>query len=227
MYDYYQGQRVSCVHMKILWEPFSFHQLSIPFVCPSTTRPKSHRYVIAIALFALLFAQCFSNELTTDNKDDSDSVDATHKKWLNDDNTETAPAAFDDAKVAISKRQSPTKIFNSSSSGRTTRSFGSTDISTPHGYQNLALFTLNGGTGRRTTFSPLSLTNFETMHDKQSPQSPSRPPPPPPSNNVLILIQTKKTIQLNTVRDQFQQFTDMFGVQLRNISIDFDVIDGK
>lgn len=44
---------------------------------------------------------------------------------------------------------------------------------------------------------------------------------------MLILIQTKETIELNIVRDQFQQFTDMFGVQLRNISIDFDAIDGK
>lgn len=57
------------------------------------------------------------------------------------------------------------------------------------------------------------------MHGKQQHHT--------PTNSVLILIQTKETIQLNIVRDQFQQFTDMFGVQLRNISIDFDAIDGK
>lgn len=48
-----------------------------------------------------------------------------------------------------------------------------------------------------------------------------------PVSHVLILIQTKKNIELNLVRDQFHQFTDMVGVKLENITIDFDVIDGK
>lgn len=197
--------------MKILWEPFLFHQLSIPFTGPRRSHPNTCRYVISIALFALLFAQCFSHDSTADKLDDS--VDASQKKWLND-NIDTAPEAFD-AKVAISKRQSPTKISNSSSMSRSTRS-GSTDTSTPnHRYE----IPHTSKAASQTTFSPFFTTNFQIMHGKQQHHT--------PTNSVLILIQTKETIQLNIVRDQFQQFTDMFGVQLRNISIDFDAIDGK
>lgn len=213
--------------MKILWEPFSFHQLSIPFARPSRTRPKTHRYVIAIALFALLFAQCFSHDSTTDKLDDS--AGASQKKWLNDSidrAIDRAPEAFD-AKVAISKRQSPTKTSNSSSMSRTTRSYGLTDdVSTsPLHSGHSALFMSDAAAAAaaagRTTFSPFFTGQSETQTQKHRHQYTT------PANSVLILIQTKETIELNIVRDQFQQFTDMFGVQLRNISIDFDAIDGK
>lgn len=46
-------------------------------------------------------------------------------------------------------------------------------------------------------------------------------------NNVLVLIQSTKHIKLKLVRDQFQQFLDSFSVKLQNITIDFDIIDGK
>lgn len=206
------GVNCSCIHMKILWEPFSF--LSTPFVC-LTTRSKSHRYVIAIAVFALLFAQCLCHDLTTDKP--NDNVNATQKKWLNDNEHAVVPVAID-ARVAISKRQSPTKISNSSSSSRmSSRSYGSTDIPTfsRNYYEKSTLSTLYGG--GLTTISPTSTKLVITQRKHHT----------NPPNNVLILIQTKKNIELNLVRDQFQQFTDMFGVKLQNITIDFDAVDGK
>lgn len=56
--------------------------------------------------------------------------------------------------------------------------------------------------------------------------------PPSPSSSssshdALVLIQSTKHIKLKHVRDQFQQFIDMFGVKLYNVTIDFDIIDGK
>lgn len=204
-------QRVSCVHMKILCESFSF--LSTPFV-RLNSRPKLHRYVIAIAVFYLLFSQCISHDSNTDKQ--NDNVVATHKKWLNDSNVLVAS----DARVVISKRQSPTKISNSSSHRMATRSYASTDIpsflssslsSTTHHEKSLS-FAFS-----QTTFAPF---NRSASHRKQQTTADS-------TNNALILIQTKKNNQLNHVRDQFQQFTDMFGVKLANITIDFDAIDGK
>lgn len=207
--------------MKILWEPFSF--LSTPFVRLST-RPKPHRYVIAIAVFTLLFAQCISHNLNIDKQDDN--VDATHKKWLNDNHAHNVAARMaSDAKVAISKRQSPTKISNSSSSSRmSTRSNRSTDAPT-------LLFT-HGGTSSRssshsTDFPPFTTEKLVTTTRKTTTKERRQQPSSIPTNNVLILIQTHKNIELNLVRDQFQQFTDMFGVKLANITIDFDAIDGK
>lgn len=47
------------------------------------------------------------------------------------------------------------------------------------------------------------------------------------STVALVLIQSTKHIKLKLVRDQFQQFIDMFSVKLQNITIDFDIIDGK
>lgn len=199
--------------MKILWEPFSF--LSTPFV-RHTTHSKPHRYVIAIAVFALLFAQCLCHNLTTDKP--NDNVNATQKKWLND-NRHAVPGAIE-ARVAISKRQSPTKISNSSSSSRmSSRSYGPTDIPTSRNYYEKSTLSILHGGGSFPTIPPPTSTKLVTTQRKQRIN--------PPADNVLIVIQTKKNIELNLVRDQFQQFTDMFGVKLQNITIDFDAVDGK
>lgn len=48
-----------------------------------------------------------------------------------------------------------------------------------------------------------------------------------PSHTALILIQSAKHAELKAIRDQYRQFADTFGVQLRNITMDFDSIDGK
>lgn len=48
-----------------------------------------------------------------------------------------------------------------------------------------------------------------------------------PSHTALILIQSAKHAELTAIRDQYRQFADTFGVQLRNITMDFDSIDGK
>lgn len=206
--------------MKILWEPFSF--VSTPFV-RLCTRPKPHRYVIAIAVFILfsLFAQCISHDSTAD-KQENNAI-PTLKRWLNDSNAPTAS----DARVAISKpkRQSPTKVSNSSSSSRmSARSYGSTDVPTPRGHQAKSIpFPSDGSNTPTTSPSSSSHTKFATTNGKQQ----SSGKEASSTNNVLILIQTKENIELNSVRDQFQQFTDMFGVTLANITIDFDAIDGK
>lgn len=214
------GKQLAKLHMKILWEPFSSHFLSTPFVRLST-RPQFYRYVIASVVFTLLFAQCFSHDLTTDKPDDN--VNATQTKWLND-NRSYALAEASDARVVISKRQSPTKISSSLPSNQvSTRSDGTTASvsmsATPRTITNYleksTLYTSHGDS--LTTFSPSSmkLATANGIHH------------PIPVNNVLILIQTQKNIQLNLVRDQFHQFTDKFGVKLQNITIDFDAIDGK
>lgn len=217
MYGYCYSERVSCVHMTILWEAFSF--LSTPFV--RLTRPKPHRYVIAIAVFILLFAQCMSHESTTDKQ--SDNVVPIHKEQqLNRSNV---PKASPDAWVAISKRQSPTKVSNSSAPSQMSKNYGSTGVPTSHGHQGKSIpFRSNGSSSSiLTTFPSSSSTKFATTNRKQQPSTDETSS----TNNVLILIQTKKNIQLHSVRDQFQQFTDMFGITLANITIDFDAIDGK
>lgn len=246
--------------MKILWEPFSF--LSILFVRlnNSTTRPTTHcrrrhhlcrrrHYVNAFTVFALLFAQqCFTHDLTTDKLDDNHvnvtapTAAAAQAKWLNDNRSHGIPAALD-AKALIFKRQSPTKLSNSSSSAASRMSTR-----------------INNGTTTMASVPPLSSTSrfdYQHHHHQQNrPNSTSRgehsrvasfpspqPTPQPlslsshlshmnsvtntPVSHVLIVIQTKKNIELNLVRDQFHQFTDMVGVKLENITIDFDVIDGK
>lgn len=204
--------------MTILWEVFSF--LSAPFV--RLTHPKPHRYVIAIAVFILLFAQCICHESITDKLDNN--VVPTHKERLNHSNV---PKASPDAWVAISKRQSPTKVSNSSASSQmSAKSHGSTGVPTLHGHQEKSIpFGLNGSGNILTTFPKSSNAKFATTNTKQQPSTNEASS----TNNVLILIQTKKNIQLNSVRDQFQQFTDMFGITLAlaNITIDFDAIDGK
>lgn len=214
--------------MKILWEPFLF--VSTPFVRLST-RPKPHRYVIAIAVFILLFAQCISHNPTIDKQDDN--VDATHKKWLNDKHAyNVAASKTSDDRVAISKRKSPTKISNSSTSSRTSaRSYRSTDAPTrlftqdgTNGYSSSNHSTIfpSFSTEKLATMTTTTRTTRTTTKERRRQKS-----SPAPTNNVLILIQTHKNIELNLVRDQFQQFTDMFGVKLANITIDFDAIDGK
>lgn len=232
--------------MKILWEPFSF--LSILFVrLNNSTRPPTHRrhYVNAFAvLFALLFAeQCIAHDLTTDKLDDI--VNVTQTEWMNDNRSyAVSPAAFD-AKAQIFKRQSPTKLSNSSSSsprmsiqskyGITPTASVSLSTKSHHGqhqqHHSRPTFEFHGE-NRRFFPSPKPATSHPLS---SSASSSSRPTHPSHMNsvattsagNVLILIQTKKNIELNRVRDQFQQFTDMVGVKLENITIDFDVIDGK
>lgn len=227
--------------MTILWEPFSF--LSTPFVRLST-RPKFHRYVIAIVVFTLLFVQCISHNSTVDKPTDNNvvndnDVDATQKKWLNDNHAYRAAASpsASDARVAISKRQSPTKISNSTSIGRmSSRSHRSTDTPTrlfTHDGTSSSRSSRSSSNSHQTTFPPFATTKLaattttttKRRATKERRQQPSSSPAP--TNTVLILIQTHKNIELNLVRDQFHQFSDMFGVQLANITIDFDAIDGK
>lgn len=264
--------------MKILWEPFSF--LSILFVrLNNSTRPtthcrrRRHHYVNASTVFALLFAQqCFTHDLATDKLDDNNvnvTAAATQAKWLNDNRSYGIPAALD-AKALIFKRQSPTKLSNSSSSsasalrmstrvnyGTTTMAsvpLSSTSRSDYHHHQqqpNTPTSTSRGERSRVASSSsppppspsppqqhqptprPLSLSSKKQQQQWQQQRQPSHlshmnlVTTNAPVSHVLILIQTKKNIELNLVRDQFHQFTDMVGVKLENITIDFDVIDGK
>lgn len=203
--------------MTILWELFSF--LSTPFV-RLITRPQIHRYVIASVVFALLFTQCFSHNFTTDKPDDN--VNATQTKWLNDNRSYAIPSTLD-ARVVISKRQSPTKISSSLPSNQvstwsygTAASISASTVRTTNYNENSHLYTHHRDS--LTTFSPQFLTKLAPSNGAHHPN---------PANNVLILFQTKKNIELNRVRDQFHQFTDIFGVKLQNITIDFDAIDGK
>lgn len=234
--------------MKILWEPFSF--LSILFVrLNNSTRSPTHhrRNVNAFAVFALLFAQqCFTHDLTTDKLED-DNVNVTQAKWMNDNRSYAIPAALD-AKALIFKRQSPTKLSNSSSSASSSsrmsaqRNYGTTTTTTTtasvplstsrsnyHHQQNRPTATFHGEHSRVASFSipPQSTPQPLSLSSQPSHASHMNSVTSTPASNVLILIQTKKNIELNLVRDQFQQFTDMVGVKLENITIDFDVIDGK
>lgn len=249
--------------MKILWEPFSF--LSILFVrLNNSTRPTTHcrhyhqrrrrHYVNAFTVFTLLFAQqCFTHDLTTDKLDDNHvnvtttaTAAAAQAKWLNDNRSYGIPAALD-AKVLIFKRQSPTKLSNSSSSSASRMStrinYGTTTMASVqplsstsrsdnhhhHQHQNRPTSTSRGEHSRVASFSspqptpqrPLSLSSQPSHRSHMNLVTNT------PVSHVLILIQTKKNIELNLVRDQFHQFTDMVGVKLENITIDFDVIDGK
>lgn len=162
-----------------------------------------------------------SHESTTDKQ--TDNVVPIHKEQqLNRSNV---PKASPDAWVAISKRQSPTKVSNSSAPSQMSKNYGSTGVPTSHGHQGKSIpFRSNGSSSSiLTTFPSSSSTKFATTNRKQQPSTDETSS----TNNVLILIQTKKNIQLHSVRDQFQQFTDMFGITLANITIDFDAIDGK
>lgn len=261
--------------MKILWEPFSF--LSILFVrLNNSTRPitthcrhqHQHRrrrhYVNAFTVFALLFAQqCFTHDLATDKLDDNNvnvtaattAAAAAQAKWSNDNRSYGIPAALD-AKALIFKRQSPTKLSNSSSAsalrmstrvnyGTTTMAsvpLSSTSRSDYHHQQpNRPTSTSRGEHSRVASSSspppspqyqptprPLSLSSKQQQQQQPSHLSHMNlVTTNAPVSHVLILIQTKKNIELNLVRDQFHQFTDMVGVKLENITIDFDVIDGK
>lgn len=266
--------------MKISWEPFSF--LSILFVRlnnSTTTRPTTHcrrhhhhrrHYVNVFTAFALLFAQqCFTHDLATDKLDDNNvnvtaTATAAQAKWLNDNRSYGIPAALD-AKAPIFKRQSPTKLSNSSSSsapasrmstrinhGTTTMasvplsSTSRSDYHHHHQQANRPTATSRGEHSRVASFSsppplpplqhqptpqPLSLSSKQQQqHQERQPSHLSHMnlvTTNAPVSHVLILIQTKKNIELNLVRDQFHQFTDMVGVKLENITIDFDVIDGK
>lgn len=70
--------------------------------------------------------------------------------------------------------------------------------------------------------------NLKTARKKATtPQQSYRNDSRSSNNDVLVLIQSTKHIKLKLVRDQFQQFADTFGVKLQNITIDFDIIDGK
>lgn len=234
--------------MTILWESFSF--LSTPFVRLST-RPKFHRYVIAITVFTLFFVQCISHNSTVDKPNDNNVVNdndvvATHKKWLNENHANRVAASpmASDARVAISKRQSPTKISNSSSISRmSSRSHRSTDTPTrlfthneASSHSSSSNSSRSSSSSHQTTTSPpfattkiaaTTTTTTKRRATKERRQQPSSSSSPAPTNTVLILIQTHKNIELNRVRDQFHQFSDVFGVQLANITIDFDAIDGK
>lgn len=199
--------------MKILWEIISF--LLTPFVRHST-RPQIYRNVIVFTIFALLFAQCFSHDLTTDKP----VINETQTKWLNDNRSYTYPVALD-ARVVITKRQSPTKLSNSLPLNQNvTKHFvtmANISMSTERTnyHDKISQDTLHGDSV--TTFSPIS-TKLAAGHGIHHSN---------PINNVLILIQTKKNIELNLVRDQFHQFIDTFGIKLPNLAIDFDAIDGK
>lgn len=203
--------------MNILWETLSF--LFIPFVRLSI-RPKIHRYVIAIAVSTLLFAHCIAHHSTTDKL--NDNVDASHKKWLNKNNGYVASASVTDAKVVIAKRQTPTKISNSSSSIRMNSgiSYHSTNAPTQQYHDSTPLSTTFNENGIASTFTATRLTTISTTTTTKSSTA--------DINNVLILIETQhKNIQQNLVRVQFQQFTNKSGAKLANIKIDFDIIDGK
>lgn len=49
------------------------------------------------------------------------------------------------------------------------------------------------------------------------------------SHTVMVFIQSiqHNSYKLKVIRDQYQQFVDTYGVQLQNITIHFDFIDGK
>ncbi|XP_031621510.1 uncharacterized protein LOC116339642 [Contarinia nasturtii] len=206
--------------MKILWESFSF--LSTPFVRLSTRPKKNYHYVISIVAFILLFTpHCIAQDSTTIDKVNDTIVNATHPKWSIVKNADDSGSQSSDARVAISKRQSPTKISNSLSSNRMFSSnyHRATDAPTHDHHEKSHLFTRDASTSSKTNFPPSTPVKLVTMPGIEQPSSAS-------INNVLILIQTHKNIELNLVRDQFHQFTDMFGVKLANITIDFDTIDG-
>lgn len=206
--------------MKILWESFLF--LSTPFVHLSI-RAKRHRYAITFAVFILLFAQCISHDsIEIDEQQQNGIVNVTHnKKWINENTNAYAAASMASAvRVAISKRHSPTKISNSSSSNRMFSSrYRSIDAPTHSSYREKThLFAHN----KSSTSPPFNAVKLTTMSGEEQ-----QPSSAPLITNALILIQTRNNIELNLVRDQFHQFSDMFGVKLANITIDFDTIDGK
>lgn len=217
--------------MKILWESISF--LSTPFVRLSTRPKQNYHYVIAIAAIILFFVpHCITqNSTNTIDKLNDSYVDATHKKWMNVNNADDSITQSSDARVAISKRQSPTKISNSTSSSRIFSSSNyhrAIGAAPTHGYHEKShLFTRDtsyrnsNSSSSKTTLPPSTPVKLVTMQGIEQQSSSAS------INNVLILIQTHKNIELNLVRDQFHQFSDMFGVKLANITIDFDTIDGK
>lgn len=72
-----------------------------------------------------------------------------------------------------------------------------------------------------------SLTNDAIQSTKTTDTTTSTSTIPIEKYDALALIQSTKHVKLKLVRDQFRKFVDAFGVQLQNMTIDFDIVDGE
>lgn len=72
-----------------------------------------------------------------------------------------------------------------------------------------------------------SLTNDAIQSTKTTDTTTSTSTVPIEKYDALALIQSTKHVKLKLVRDQFRKFVDAFGVQLQNMTIDFDIVDGE
>lgn len=202
--------------MKILLELFSSIWLSTSLVRNVITS-RIHHYVIVSAIFSLLFQQCIANGIPFDKRINHNSAEI--QKQLND-GIRVLPTATHATHITNLLLEST--AVKSQSTNYNKRSG---KINSP-AFRTLTSTSIDPlQSSKSTFFSQPFIESSRTTYSSNAAVSQSNGKPTY-SNNVLVLIQ-KKNIKINFVRDQFHQFSDMFGVKLQNLTIDFDSIDGK
>lgn len=196
--------------MKILLELFSSIWLSTSLVRNVITS-RIYHYVIVSAIFSLLFQQCIAKRINHNS--------AEIQKQLND-GISSLPTATHATHITNLLLES-TRV-KSQSTNYIKRS-GKTNSPAFRTLTSTSIDPLQSS--KSTFFSQPFIESSRTTYSSNAAVSQSNGKPTY-SNNVLVLIQTKN-IKINFVRDQFHQFSDMFGVKLQNLTIDFDSIDGK
>lgn len=206
--------------MKIFLGIFSLVVLSTSFACQIIIKQK-HNVIFIVIFSLLLFTPCLTSELRSDNRRETDpnpsSISDEHQWFTKNINHVSVESTI--APIHESTALSSIILMLSERYPRTTW-YGEQKIPIATTIPPIKAHVDTSTTDKSTTFAPFPIrAQKATARRKYAPTN--------NNNTVLILIQTMKNIQLNRIREQFREFTNAFGVQLHNITVDFDVIDGK
>lgn len=238
--------------MKILLGLFSSVVWSTSFIYFSIGRIQQN-VISFIVILCLLFTQCFTNNLPAKHQNDnihsldnsqqwqSSSSNSSHiandiknnvliAPTKNADQIDQKFTTISSSTVSLSPllfKEKPNKRRNGKQQIKSTTKQYQNFVDTSNTYKMLySSSSLPPFTS--STYLPFSIESQKaTVRRKKILSTTTTTTTNTVAIDVMILIQTIKKIQLNRVRDQFREFVDMFSIKLPNITIDFDITDGK
>lgn len=218
--------------MKIFPEIFSSVGLSTTFACQIGVKPK-HNVNFVVIFSLLLFTPRWASELRSDNREiDSSPSSINDEQWFSE-NINHVSVESTIAPIRESTALSSFILMLSERYPRTTwygeRKFPTTATTTTTSIPPKKAHIDTSRTDKSTANIdvPSTTTTFAPFPIRAQKATARRRAAPTNNNTALILIQTMKNISLNRIREQFHEFADAFGARLHNITVDFDVIDGK
>lgn len=211
--------------MKIFPGIFSSVVLSTSFACQIIIKQK-HNVIFIVIFSLLLFTPCLTRELRFDNRKIDPNPSSINNEQLFSENINHVSVESTVAPIHESTTLSSFILMLSERYPRTTW-YGGRKVSTTTAIPSTKDHVDTSRTDKSTPNDEPSTTTFAPFPIRAQKATARRKIPSTNNNTVLILIQTMKNIQLNRIREQFREFANAFGVQLHNITVDFDVIDGK